>query len=390
MKRPIVALVAVLAAIGAAGRLGAQGTTGAAQGTSATQAPVPVPGTVAAQKSTVIQKIIVKVNGEIFTQSELEFRQIQAIKNENQNLQIRNSEDLNTDPGLRAALAKVTPTLLIEAVDQLMLVQHAREINLKFSETIFSDWVAQSKKENKLDDQTFLIALKQEGLTLAELRANIERAWLAEMVEQRELARNMTLTLEESRQYYDAHQDQFMKPSTVTLREILIAVPADTVGGKAMFNVSADETARQKIVAIRERAQKGEDYATLVTEVSESGTKANGGLIEIKNTSELSPALSELLDKMKPGDITEPIRTRAGYQIIKLESRTSGEVEMFEKSREQITQYILMSRRDVERAKFLGKLRLQAVIEWKDDACKKMYDTEREARAKTGPAKDGK
>jgi peptidyl-prolyl cis-trans isomerase SurA len=97
-----------------------------------------------------------------------------------------------------------------------------------------------------------------------------------------------------------------------------------------------------------------------------------------------------MLDKMKPGDITEPLRTKAGYQIFQLDSRSASEAEPFEKSRDQIRQRILESRQDVERAKFLDKLRIQAVIEWKDAAYEKMYDEARAAQAKNVAARIGK
>ena len=62
------------------------------------------------------------------------------------------------------------------------------------------------------------MALKQEGMTMADLRVNIERSFYKGEAERRELMRNMTLTEDEARQYYNAHTDQFMKPATVTLR----------------------------------------------------------------------------------------------------------------------------------------------------------------------------
>ena len=72
---------------------------------------IAVCGRVAAQsplpKSTIIQKIIVKVNGEIFTQTELEFQQIQKLKE--QNRAVASAQDLTTDKGLIAALAPITP-----------------------------------------------------------------------------------------------------------------------------------------------------------------------------------------------------------------------------------------------------------------------------------------
>jgi peptidyl-prolyl cis-trans isomerase SurA len=385
MKKFCVAFVAAMAASVALGPLSAQSATNP-QGTMPTPTPTPSPAppSAIAPKGEIIQKVIVKVNGEIFTQSELEFRQIQALRDQQKN--VRTARDLATDPGLMAALSSVTPDLLVDAVDELMMVQHGKELGSKFTDAIFTRALEDLKKSNKIpDDATLQQALKQEGMTLADLRVNIERSFYKGEAERRELMRNMTLTEEEARQYYNAHTDQFMKPATVTLREIVVSVPAQTVGGQVSFNVSADEQAKKKIDDIRERALKGEDFAKLVAEVSESGTKDSGGVIGPVNTADLSTALSDLLEKMKPGDVTEPMRTRAGYQIIKLESRVASQPEPFERSRDQISQRILESRLDVERGKMLDKLRVQAVIEWKDDGYKKMYDTARAARKTTAP-----
>jgi len=386
------AIVAALAVCVGAGSIGAQGTGAAgqtAQGTQAAPSPAPTvsPRPVATGKSSIIQKIIVKVNGEIFTQTELEFRQTQALRD--QQRVVRSPLDLASDPALIAALSTITPLLLIEAVDELMLVQHGKEIGLKFTDAIFADALEQLKKANKIpDDATLQAALKQEGMTMADLRVSIERSFLKGETERRELARNMTLTEDEARQYYNAHTSEFMQPATVTLREIVVSVPAETIAGAVSFNVSADETAKKKITALRDRALKGEDFVKLVAEASEAGSKDTGGIIGPVNTEDLSTALSDLLAKMQPGDITEPLRIKTGYQIIKLDTRSASTPEPFEKSRNKIHQKILESRLDVERAKMLEKLRGQAVIEWKDDALKKMYEAARAAQQKPAANKD--
>ena len=95
-----------------------------AAGVAAAMTGGPVAAQTQAPQGLIIQKVIVKVNGEIFTQTELEFRQIQVLRD--QNRQVRQALDLTTDPGLRAALADITPTLLLDAVDELMFVQHGR------------------------------------------------------------------------------------------------------------------------------------------------------------------------------------------------------------------------------------------------------------------------
>jgi hypothetical protein len=52
--------------------------------------------------------------------------------------------------------------------------------------------------------------------------------------------------------------------------------------------------------------------------------------------------------------------------------------------RNEIANSIYEARLDTEREKFLAKLRTQALIEWKDDTYKKMFETAQAKRAKTG------
>jgi hypothetical protein len=128
--------MALAAALTATAALRAQGSVGAGQAGQAGQAAAPPAAAPTVPKGAIIQKIIVKVNGEIFTQTELEFRQIQTIRD--QNRQVRTAEELATDPGLRAILAAITPGILVDAVDELVVVQHGRESGLKFTEATFT------------------------------------------------------------------------------------------------------------------------------------------------------------------------------------------------------------------------------------------------------------
>lgn len=350
-----------------------------------------------APKSTVIQKVIVKVNGEIFTQTELVFEQIMALKQENRS--VESAEALNTDAGLRAALAPLTPKILVAAVDELLIVQHGRELNVHFTEERFQQMLEGLKKANKdqlaefakknnvSEDQAFQAALKEEGITVEQLRVNMERAFFKQVVQQRELGKSMTVTDEEVRQYYNAHKNEFMKPATVSVRELFVNVPTTMVNNQATVSVGADEEAKAKITAARERALKGEDFAKLVNELSDSPNKDLMGPVEEPT---LNPIIAAAIQKLQPGEISEPLRRAGGYQILKLESRVASEPETLEKSRDAIGQKIVDSRMDVETNKFIQKLLTQAVIEWKDDNYKKMYDTERAAQMKLAtPGKGG-
>jgi parvulin-like peptidyl-prolyl isomerase len=157
----------------------------------------------------------------------------------------------------------------------------------------------------------------------------------------------------------------------VTLREILVAVPADDKG----VNVAADEQARARIEEIRRRVMDGEDFAKLAAELSEAPSRANGGLIGPLNRTELTRELQQMLEGLKPGDVSGVFRTPGGYAVFKFESATEPQVLTPEEARDQIYNAIWDQKRRVELEKYLARLRSQATIEWKNDELRKAYES---------------
>ncbi len=313
----------------------------------------------------VLEQILVKVNGEILTKTELEQRQISVLRQ-------RNPQALQDDAGLKQALQEITPQLLVDTVDEMLLVQRGRELGYKMSDEQFRGILDNIKKENKLEtEEKFLAALKQEGMTVDDLRRSIERRMLIDRVQQIEVMQKVGITDEEAKNYYAAHPDEFRPQSTVTLREILVAVP---VGDGKNVNVAQDEEALAKAEAARARITAGEDFGKVAADVSDAPSKANGGLIGPINRNELAPALLELLEGLKPGEVTKPLRSQRGYQLIKLESVTSSDVQPFDQVRDLIADKVYDEKRRGELVKYLVRLRAQAIIEWKNEELRKMYE----------------
>jgi peptidyl-prolyl cis-trans isomerase SurA len=255
------------------------------------------------------------------------------------------------------------------------LVQRGKELGLQPTAAQMKDTADRIKKQNNITSDTqFRAALEQSGMSYEEFEKNLEKQYVIARVQQQEIMTKIQLTEEEAREYYRTHLKEFEKPATITIRDIFISVPTTVQGGQVVTNVAADDETAKKIADIRARILKGEDFTKLVAEVSESPSKANGGLIGPVNISELAPQVHELLDKMKPGDVSEPIRTPNGYQLIKLETRTESAPEAFDTVREDIANRVGSSRLDVEQKKYIDKLRAQAIIEWKNDELHKLYD----------------
>jgi len=321
----------------------------------------------------ILEQVLVKVNGEIFTKTDLEARQIDALRATNR--QVSNPGDLKSDATLKAALVELTPSVIVDAIDELLMVQRGKELGLQPNAEQMKDTVERIKKQNNITtDAQFRTALTQSGMNYEEFEKNLEKEYIKARVQQQEIMTKIQLTEEESKEYYRTHLKEFEKPATISIRDIFISVPTVMQGGQAVTNVAADDETAKKIADVRARLLKGEDFVKMVGEVSESPSKANGGLIGPINISELAPQVRDLLDKMKPGDISEPIHTPNGYQLIKLETRTAATPESFDKVREDIANKIGSSRMENEQKKYIDKLRAQAMIEWKNDELHKLYD----------------
>jgi len=321
----------------------------------------------------ILEQVLVKVNGDIITKTEFEARQVSELRNRPELASSSSAE-------LEKAVAEITPDLILTAVDELLLVQRGRESGFALGDQQFAQILENIKTSNNLQDETrFQEALKQEGLTLADLRRNLERQMLVQQVQRVEILDKISISDEEARAYYNAHRTEFTTPAEVTLREILLDVPTTDRG----INVAVDDQVRERAQDIRKRLLAGEPFPRIAGEVSVAASKTNGGLIGPLNVGELAPQLRDLLASMNVGDVSEPIRVQRGYQILKLESRTEAKIRSFEEARGDIGNRIGEQKLRGEREKYLDRLRAQATITWRNEELHKAYDTALAQRRKT-------
>jgi len=322
----------------------------------------------------VFEQVLVKVNGEIITKSEFEQRQVAELRNRPELGNVSPSS-----PQLRTAIAEITPDLILTAVDELLLIQRGRELGYVMGDEQFNSILASLKKQNNLeDDQKFQAALKQEGMTMADLRRNLERNMLVSQVQRAEVNDKISVDDEEARAYYAAHPRDFTTPAELTLRELLVEVPASDRG----INVAQDDEAKEKAEELRKRLMAGEPFARLAAEFSASSSKANGGLIGPINHDELDPRLQKILDALPVGDVSEPLRTQRGYQLLKIETKTATRVKTFEQARSEIGNKVGEQKRQAELLKYLDQLREQATVTWRNDELKKAYEVALDKRRK--------
>ena len=321
----------------------------------------------------VLERILVKVNGGIISQTDFENRQVAYLRDRNTAF---NPEDLKTDAGLLKIVREITPELIVAAVDEMLLVQLGRELGFEMGDEQFDDVLENIMEQSNIEsDLQFEAALRQEGLTRASLRDMLERQYLQNAVMQVEILNRITVTGSEAEEYYEAHLDEFTEPAAVTLREILVRAPSAEAGAPGRpLNLALAEEARDKAEAAHARILSGEDFATVAAEASDAPSKADGGLIGPVIRDELAVSVLQLLEGLRVGEVSEVASTPQGYQFFKLESAAEATPRPFEQVREIIADSVFNDRRLAAYNTLLEKLRTQAIIEWKDEGLRQAYE----------------
>jgi parvulin-like peptidyl-prolyl isomerase len=292
-----------------------------------------------AARAEVIERVVAKVNGQIITLSDFQSRQIAAA-------QAARVEPANVGAFLRQNNAKI----LQEAIDDILIMQKAEEAGVKAPSQWVDEAIAGIKKDNNLNTQEqFEDALQREGLTLGELRQNIERGILKRYVLERDVRGKVEVSDTELREEYEKLKaTQFTKPPTVSLQEMLVK---EADGGL--------ERARE----LAAKAKAGEDFAALAKAYSAAASKPNGGEIGEVARTDMNKEMATLTASLPVGGISDPMPVEGGYRILKVTAKTEGSTTPFEGAKEKIRDQLMMARGEKEYEAYMAELRKSAQIE---------------------------
>lgn len=269
----------------------------------------------ASTRAEIIERVVAKVNGDIVTQSEFEARQLAAVQ----------AARIPTDQ-VETYLRQNNARILQEAVDDLLITQRAADLGIKLRPEYVQDVIDGIKKENNIADEAELRRqLRREGMSLDDLKRNIERSVLRRQVLARELESKVTITDAEARAEYEQHKAEYAKSAAVHLQEIVMPESAQ-----------AEEVVR--------RARGGEDFSALARSLSTAATRANGGELGRVLAGDMNPELAKVVSALPAGGVSDPIRTDSGFRIIRVVSKEEASSTPFEETKDDITKRLQQQR----------------------------------------------
>jgi peptidyl-prolyl cis-trans isomerase SurA len=301
--------------------------------------------------SNIVEEIVAKCNGDIVTRGDLDRARREMMET------LRNQGLVGDDLGKQ--LASREKDLLRDRIDQLILVQKAKDLNINVDSDVTKQLAAIQSDSKVADPEKFQEYIKeQSGMSYEDFKQEMKNRLLTQQVIRQEVTEKMTVKHEDLEKYYNAHKSDFIRQEQVTLQEILISTEDKDAAG-----VAAAEKKAKDLVA---RARKGERFAEMARDNSDSLTaKSMGEFPKPFKKGDLSKNLEDAVWDQPRGYITDPIKVPTGFLILRVEDhQKAGQAELAEVEN-QITEILLSPRMDASIREYLTKLRKDAFLEIK-------------------------
>jgi peptidyl-prolyl cis-trans isomerase SurA len=307
----------------------------------------------AAAEVGIVDELIAKCNGDIITRADLDRARYELI------------ETLRADgligDALEKQLAEGEKNLLRDRIDQLILTQKAKDLNINVDGEVSKRLSAIQSDSKIAEPERFQAYIKERsGMSFEDYKQRVRNQYLTERVIREEVIEKMTVKRDELEEYYNQHKADFVRQEQITLQDILIATEGKDDVGVAV----AEKKARALVV----RARKGERFAEMARDNSDSSTaKDMGEFPKPYQKGVLSKNLEDAVWNQPKGYITDPIRVPAGFLVLRVENhQKAGQAELSEVEN-QINQKLLAPRVEAAFRHYLIELRKDAFLEIKAD-----------------------
>lgn len=266
-----------------------------------------------------------------------------------------------TDPRKRAeARASIMKMALDSLIGEKLIEAEIRELGLTASNAEVEETLESVREQNNITDMAqFEQMLAREGYTLASYREFLRTQIARSRLMQLKVAPKVKVSEEDLKAAYAQFVKLEGEDSEVHARHILVAVDAKATPEQV-------EAARKKAEAIAAEARKpGVDFAELARKRSEGPSAADGGDLGFFRRGVMVPAFERAAFSLKPGEVSEPVRTNFGWHVLKVEEVRAVPVTPYEEMKPKLEEKLRQEKTEKYIEQYVAELRQKAVVEVK-------------------------
>jgi len=298
----------------------------------------------------VVDQIVAKVNGDIVSQDEL----ARLVRERAAELKAQGASGAQ----LQRAVEDAEKNVLRDRIDNLLLVQKGKELNINVDSEI-SKYMASLRRQSGItDEEKFRDYVRQEsGRSYEDFQAEAKDSALTREVIGSEVGRHIHIDAKEMEDYYNAHKQDFIRDEKVYISEILIS----TQGKDAAQTAAALKKAQQ----LSEDASKGQRFGDLARDNSDAATAKDGGQLGGYKKGDLSKDIEDAVWNLPKGGVTKPIKIANGYEVFKVDDHTKQGLAPLADVKPELENILYGPKMQPKVREYLTQLRLAAFLQVK-------------------------
>jgi peptidyl-prolyl cis-trans isomerase C len=246
--------------------------------------------------------------------------------------------------------------VLDDLIRRELLFQEAMARNVKVNDAVVETAFDEARAQYP-DEASWQGFLARRGTDEAGFRLDVRARYLVEALIKAEQAKAGAASDGAARAYFEAHPEEFTSGERARVRHILVRPESPDTP-------STREQAQTRAQALVERLRKGEDFAALAREASDDAHSAQrGGLLGAVGRAHMAKPLAEAVFALAPGQVSDPIDTPTGFEIVRLEERLPEQHYTFDEMRPRLLEALKRRKRQEVVDHLVGELWSKARVE---------------------------
>lgn len=251
--------------------------------------------------------IIAVVNSEPITNHELQLKAARA------------EAQLNQRGAAVPPMRELLRYVLEQLINEKAQLQLARDTGVRVDDLAVDQAEEAVARQNQIDVPELRRRLAADGMTLSGFREDLRNQLMLTRLREREVEGRVRVSDLEVDQYIrEQKTNPDVASSQINIAQVLVAVPDNA-------NEAQIKALEARARRVYERAKAGEDFVALVNEYSDSSDRGNGGQLGLRTVDRYPPLFVEATQGLSVGAITGPLRSGAGFHILKLIEKSVGD-----------------------------------------------------------------
>jgi len=241
-------------------------------------------------------------------------------------------------------------------IEERLQIQEGKKLGFVIDEDAVDAAMEEIIKKNDLADGQLQEMLKREGRTLKSYKNHIRDQIMVSKITRFEIGNRVKVSEKSIIKYYKENQKEFWQEGKVKARHILFIAERG----------SSEKIRREKLQQAKKillKLRKGNDFAKLAMKYSEDISASNGGDVGFVGRGKMVPEFEEAVFNLKPGQVSDIVKTEYGYHIIKVEEVLPGKTLTLKDVKNRIHQILTMQMQKQVYDVWMNELKNSAFIE---------------------------